>query len=120
MGEKFLLGIVRLSEGDSSQRIDDQSGSRHLLGLLRFTKVGGMREKNYTVEIGVVLAPITERCGTGATCSAELSPLFLSEVTACWIMEALCLRLKLGFLYMMWRRDNKENPYTRACFAASW
>nr|TKW09243.1 hypothetical protein SEVIR_6G081100v2 [Setaria viridis] len=84
----------------------------HLLGLLRFTQVGGMPEHmaNYTAypmspssavelaEIGVVLTPSTEpwfgdmrvrRCRLAG--ELLLSPVFLREVTACWLVNMAAL-----------------------------
>lgn len=83
--------------------------------LLRFTKVGCMpaHETNYTgissslcssavelAEIGVVLTPITEawlghmhvhhRCHR-LFGEPSLSPLFLSDVTACWLVNMASL-----------------------------
>ncbi|CAD6342283.1 unnamed protein product [Miscanthus lutarioriparius] len=85
----------------------------HLLGLLRFTQVGCMpdNKKNYTgvssswsssavelAEMGVVLTPRTEvwfgdmslrrRCLYG---ELSLSPVFLSDVTACWLVNMAAL-----------------------------
>jgi hypothetical protein len=85
----------------------------HLLGLLRSTQVGDMPEEmlSYTAfplslsssavelaEIGVVLTPSTEpwfgdmrvrRCRLAG--QLLLSPVFLSEVTACWLVNMAAL-----------------------------
>ncbi|RCV30273.1 LOW QUALITY PROTEIN: hypothetical protein SETIT_6G081200v2 [Setaria italica] len=84
----------------------------HLLGLLRFTQVGGMPEHmaNYTAypmspssavelaEIGVVLMPSTEPWFGDMRVrrfrlagELLLSPVFLREVTACWLVNMAAL-----------------------------
>ncbi|CAN6205591.1 unnamed protein product [Urochloa humidicola] len=130
MGEKFLPGNGKQATAEDGSRrpIDKTRGGGgggaeeepyyyappHLLGLLRFTKVGCMpaEEKNYTgipsslsssavelAEIGIELTPSTEawfgdmRVHRRRRLFGELSlsPLFLSEVTACWLVNMAAL-----------------------------
>ncbi|KAG2576423.1 UPF0481 protein At3g47200-like [Panicum virgatum] len=98
---------------DRSRGGEQQYKPAHLLGLLRFTQVGSMPEdmvkyKAFPLslsssavelaEIGVVPTPSTEpwfgdarvrRCGLAG--ELLLSPVFLSEVTACWLVNMAAL-----------------------------
>ncbi|KAF8672464.1 hypothetical protein HU200_049677 [Digitaria exilis] len=104
MGDKFLPG----NDHGSSRRITiDKNKYKppHLLGLLRYTKVGCMpaREKNYRgissslsssavelAEIGVAVTP-SSKVWHRLFAELSLSPLFLSEVTACWLVNMAAL-----------------------------
>ncbi|KAF8722603.1 hypothetical protein HU200_022438 [Digitaria exilis] len=108
MGDEFLPGN---DHGSRRITIDkNKYKPPHLLGLLRYTKVGCMppSEKNYRgissslsssavelAEIGVAVTPSSKAWfGDMAIhrrhrlfAELSLSPLFLSEVTACWLVN---------------------------------
>jgi hypothetical protein len=100
-------------EGSRGVGSIEQHKPPHLLGLLRFTQVSRMPEqvKNYTgvssswsssavelAEMGVVLTPNTEAWFGDMHLrrrhlygELSLSPVFLSDVTACWLVNMAAL-----------------------------
>ncbi|RLN03332.1 hypothetical protein C2845_PM13G01680 [Panicum miliaceum] len=112
-GGRATKAADRSRGGRGAGGTEHQYKPPHLLGLLRFTQVGSMPEDmvNYTAfplslsssavelaEIGVVPTPSTEpwfgdvrvrRCRLFG--QLLLSPVFLSEVTACWLVNMAAL-----------------------------